>query len=162
MVTPQINKLCAQLHWSGDRPATDYEPYTESTIILPSIPQMSECGLAGIYDDGVLVQDVIDYEKNVYIKRIGKDNSGFYVLETAMIYPINDNIVQNCICCDSGTEEFKDCRLPLTANIIFYMRSLVSEIRNFFDRLMDGQKISDATVLADKLIQVIKYSNTSS
>ncbi|MBO7281139.1 MAG: hypothetical protein J6V00_08280 [Bacteroidaceae bacterium] len=238
VVTPQTNKLCAHLHWSGDRPATDYEPYIESTILLPKIPQMSEWGLAGISTSGKMVQDFIDLERMKYYKKISYidlgnitwfryldfPNIGLYYgrvqqtnipklkmicdkytsiswnlggitdncimshYESSLVYIRNDKFVDksasdfketlrgvklfyelaipeeytlhtaiapNYINSDYGIEEFKDGNVPLTANILFYMRSLVSEIRNFLDRLMTGIGSTDATVVADKLLAAI-------
>ena len=90
VVTPTTDKLCAHFHWSGDREITDYEEYVESNVALPTIPEMSEWGLA--------------------------------------------------------------------ANIMFYMRSLVSETRNFIDRLMAGLGTSDATAVADRIVAAVTAS----
>ena len=239
VVTPQTNKLCAHLHWSGDRPITDYEPYIESTILLPKIPQMSEWGLAGISTSGKMVQDVIDLENKKYINKIAcvdmdklswqryltitdayiyyarisdkdtklsilqnvysyipypggisttkindraiftnpnlsviyiRDDSAkdiktlklslvgeklYYSLPVIEEYDITINVIPNYISCDYGIEEFKGISMPLAANILFYMRSLVSEVRNFLDRLMAGIGSTDATVVADKLLAAI-------
>ena len=45
-------------------------------------------------------------------------------------------------------------QIPLSANILFYMRSLVSETRNFLDRLMAGLG-SDVTAVADKIVAAV-------
>ena len=69
---PTIANLCAHFLWSEDKCERDsYEPYFESKIELPTIPQMSEWGLAGISSRRTMVQDIIDLENNKYIKRIG-------------------------------------------------------------------------------------------
>lgn len=69
---PTTANLCAHFLWSEDKCERDsYEPYFESKIELPVIPQMSEWGLAGIQSSGTLVADTIDFERGVYIKRIG-------------------------------------------------------------------------------------------
>ena len=314
VVTPVTNKLCAHLHWSGDRAITDYEEYIESNVTLPAIPQMSEWGLAGISSSGTVVQDTIDLENNIFRKRIwsidlgelnwkyateawnvysyddkrlyipkrmlenmttpyifssldyntskritnlqynSSDNSisitsneGVYVAgevynfsqevvihkatctqvqsyvpsgdnksgnilcseyitisrgqcyygteikgigfwgngylavvdnklsgkSTSEIkeylsgvkiyyeqtepeeYPIVTKTAPNYIGSDYGTEKFVGSKIPLVANILFYMRSLVSETRNFLDRLMAGLGTSDATTVADKIIAAV-------
>ena len=69
---PTTANLCAHFLWSEDKCKRDtYEPYFESKIELPVIPQMSEYGLAGIQSSATLVCDEIDFERGVYIKRIG-------------------------------------------------------------------------------------------
>lgn len=160
VVTPVTDKLCVHLHWSGDRSITDYEPYIESNISLPNIPQMSEWGLAGMYINNELVQDVIDLENNRYIKRIGKNAEGFFPLEVQEEYPIVAKVAPNYISNDYGVEEFMGSKVPLVANILFYMRSLVSETRNFIDRLMAGLGVSDVTALADKIVATLMPKQT--
>ena len=248
VVTPTTDKLCAHFHWSGDRAATDYEPYVESSVALPVIPEMNEWGLAGIQASGTMAQDTIDLEKMVYIKRVGCVNLGdlekwssfdtdtntgetykmfaaidlkglaapavygnfgnavcanlnndkalsvkdfmpneslrlysngtlyfrfdscqtvdeikavlngrilYYELATPEEYPIVTKAAPNYIGSDYGVEEFTGSKVPLAANILFYMRSLVSETRNFLDRLMTGLGTSDATVVADKIIAAV-------
>lgn len=317
VVTPTTDKLCAHFHWSGDRATTDYEPYVESCVALPTIPEMSEWGLAGISSSGTVVQDTIDLENNIFRKRIwsidlgelnwkyateawnvysyddkrlyipkcmlenmttpyifssldyntskritnlqynSSDNSisitsneGVYVAgevynfsqevvihkatctqvlsyapsgdnksgnilcseyttisrgqcyygteikgiglwgsgylsvvdnklsgkSTSEIkeylsgvkiyyeavspeeYPIVTKAAPNYIGSDYGTEQFVGSRIPLVANILFYMRSLVSETRNFLDRLMAGLATSDATAVADRIVAAVTAS----
>ncbi len=310
VVTPTTDKLCAHFHWSGDRATTDYEPYVESVVTLPEIPQMSEWGLAGIQASGTMAQDTIDLENNTYTKRIarislssfskienavtarvwraytGSDgttlyrhsvsssashlyytpeernkilhgtwsnndifiaNNGvqytydesknvthyvaqfaypdfapyvaslykvpnvvsdmfiadsmstvdggtvvpsvgclsgrlyisspalkdkdetalksllnnsllYYELATPEEYPIVTKAAPNYIGSDYGVEEFTGSKIPLAANILFYMRSLVSETRNFLDRLMSRLGISDATAVADKIVAAVAAS----
>ena len=317
VVTPTTDKLCAHFHWSGDRATTDYEPYVESVVTLPEIPQMSEWGLAGISSSGTVVQDTIDLENNIFRKRIwsidlgelnwkyatepwnvysyddkrlyipkrmlenmttpyifssldyntskritnlqynSSDNSisitsneGVYVAgevynfsqevfihkatctqvqsyapsgdnksgnilcseyttisrgqcyygteikgigfwgngylavvdnklsgkSTSEIkeylsgvkiyyeqtepeeYPIVTKAAPNYIGSDYGTEKFVGSKIPLVANILFYMRSLVSETRNFLDRLMAGLATSDATAVADRIVAAVTAS----
>ena len=229
VVTPTTDKLCAHFHWSGDRAMSDYEPYTESTISFPVIPQMSEWGLAGIGVNGSLVADTIDLDRMVYTKRIGrlkgmdklnwfkgadglfysqqiiglrdfsntiitdagytqganadgtitindygrlylwdssiesldelknllKDKTLYYHLRTVETYPIVTKAAPNYVGSDYGVEEFIGSRVPLVANILFYMRSLVSETRNFLDRLMAGLGTSDATAVADRIVAAV-------
>ena len=54
-----------------------------------------------------------------------------------------------------SVEQFFGCKVPLAANILFYMRSLVSETRNFLDRLMAGLGTSDVTAVADRIVAVL-------
>lgn len=68
---PTTANLCAHFLWSEDKCVRDtYEPYFESKIELPTIPEMSEWGLAGIQTGGTLICDEINLERGVYIKRI--------------------------------------------------------------------------------------------
>lgn len=237
IVTPTTEKLCAHLHWSGDREVTDYEEYVESNVTLPTIPQMSEWGLAGIQQRRTPVCDEIDFERGVYIKRIGSVDLGsldwvwneeyqlyrhnaktpipnmasfcrglcreyifvgdyanaidnsigtiftnyifvkdskytdaeslkaslqgvilYYEFATPTEYPIVTKAAPNYIGSDYGVEQFTGSKVPLAANILFYMRSLVSETRNFLDRLMAGLG-SDVTEVADKIIAAVKQHN---
>lgn len=236
VVTPTTDKLCAHFHWSGDRAKTDYEPYIESNLSLPQIPEMSEWGLAAISVRGTTVQDIIDLENKRYKKSIGyfdigskvgvmigniyhisipdaaksiagvvpnllcakyktvlrnnMDTLGFntisqnnntstitlydsscttaeeyaaklkgvmlyYELAIPEEYPIVAKSAPNYIGSDYGVEVFMGSKVPLNANILFYMRSLVSETRNFLDRLMARLGISDATAVADKIADAI-------
>ena len=312
VVTPATDKLCAHFLWSGDRAKTDYEPYIESTISLPVIPQMSEWGLAGVCVDGNIVADVINLEKKAYVKRVGgidlgtttwtrkssswkcfsnegkciympsswknasyaftsqnfntsarisvayndgadfltvtatkdgyasgevyhRDSTGDTIVymwnssSKLLLSPTNDFSVSNIICghyrtmsrgegaygatdngvaciangvisvidgslvektseevrtallgvmlyyelaepeeypivtktapnyvgSDYGVEQFFGCKVPLAANILFYMRSLVSETRIFLDRLMAGLGTSDVTAVADRIVAVL-------
>lgn len=240
VVTPTTDKLCAHLHWSGDRAKTDYEEYVESYVALPAVPEMSEWGLAGISTSGTLAADTIDLDRMVYTKRVGcvdmgslnysyieannvfnlepytnkdlnfkgggailanayttasagfadsarpdktiyaaynkilriyiKDSSYtdaesfkaslqgvmlYYELAEPEEYPIVTKTAPNYIGSDYGVEEFVGSKVPLAANILFYMRSLVSETRNFLDRLMAGLGVSDATTAADKIVASI-------
>ena len=70
---PTTTNLCAHFLWSEDKCKRDtYEPYHESTVELPVIPQMSEWGLAGIQSSDTLACDEIDFERGVYVKKIHK------------------------------------------------------------------------------------------
>ena len=92
---PTTNNLCVHLKWSADRNEYDYEPYHESAIKLPNIPEMSEYGLAGIQSSGTLACDEIDFERGVYIKRIGAVDMGSLSWRTSKyqdIYPFFVNI----------------------------------------------------------------------
>lgn len=249
VVTPTTDKLCAHFAWSGDRAKTDYEEYTESNIAIPSIPSMSEWGLAGISTSGTLAADTIDLDRMVYTKRIGRIDMGtmawsmttvktpdekstysmfqsytlngkflkpavgktangmvygytpmpsrtvatqemtnrsimlydtgylyirddaytsadafkaamqgvmlYFELATPEEYPIVTKATPNYIGSDYGVEEFTGTKIPLAANILFYMRSLVGETRNFLDRLMARLGTSDATAVADKIADAI-------
>lgn len=74
--TTSIDKLCAHFAWSGDRLYTDYEPYEESVIELPSIPEMSDSGLIGFSSNSILTQDIIDLDNNKFIKKFDEENLG--------------------------------------------------------------------------------------
>ena len=233
VVTPTTDKLCAHLLWSGDRDSRDYEPFVESVVSLPDIPQMSEWGLAGIAWNKEYIQDTIDLEKNEYCKRVFilnfkdrtwynngnlfyadfgdvgvrnmiicngyarttynmaylpddktimysgqyvyihdlsfsgnitgfrdyiKDKFAYIAVNAKETYPIVTKAAPNYIGSDYGVEEFAGSKVPLAANILFYMRSLVSETRNFLDRLMAGLGVSDATAAADKIISSVMPS----
>lgn len=68
---PTTANLCVHFLWSEDTCDRDsYEPYFESKVELPVIPQMSEWGLAGIQSSGTIACDEIDLEKSVYRKKI--------------------------------------------------------------------------------------------
>lgn len=70
---PTTANLCAHFLWSEDKcERYTYEPYFESKVELPVIPQMSEWGLVGIQSSGTLAADTIDFERGVYVKRIHK------------------------------------------------------------------------------------------
>ena len=73
---PNATDLCVHFLWSEDRGRHDFEPYYESKVELPTIPEMSEYGLAGIQSSGTLVCDEIDFEKGVYRKKIGAVDMG--------------------------------------------------------------------------------------
>ena len=74
---PTTANLCAHFLWSEDKCERDtYEPYFESKVELPHIPEMSEYGLAGIQSKGTLACDEIDFVKGVYRKKIGAVDMG--------------------------------------------------------------------------------------
>lgn len=236
VVTPKTDKFCAHLLWSEDRARTDYEEYVESVVTLPTIPQMSEWGLAGIAASGV--RDTIDLETNKFTKRVGCVDLGsltwvkmeatrfrttgvnlnrvvntvqlvcdkftvlptihaketyinagvkdvifpvsfdndiniitsaeyesassfkaaisgvmlYYELPTPEEFPITAKPAPNYVGCDYGVEQWTGSKVPLVANILFYMRSLVSETRNFLDRLYANTATTDANEVADYII----------
>lgn len=244
VVTPTTDKLCAHLHWSGDRARNDYEEYIESNVAIPAIPQMSEYGLAGISSSGTMAQDTIDLERMIYTKRIGTLDLGtlyfrasskpgvyyaalgndgnteysltknvispdygystaavvynatsnktiyvgtsgyfvsnrqviavcdttiangtgignirgilYYELESPEEYPIVTKTDPNYIGSDYGVEKWMGSRVPLSANILFYMRSLVGETRNFLDQLYKNTEKSDAKEVANHITKGIK------
>ena len=233
VVTPVTDKLCAHFHWSGDRVKTDYEEYIESNVSIPTIPQMSEWGLAGISASGTLACDTIDLDRMVYTKRVGcfdggsilwnydetfqgfiaanamltirvespfvtnkypyvgvynnvtdktigyifnrrpfiKDSSYgtdttafkaslqgvmfYYELAEPEEYPIVTKAAPNYIGNDYGVEKWLGSQVPLSANILFYMRSLVGETRNFLDQLAANTNKSDTTEIADYITESI-------
>lgn len=242
--TASIDKLCAHFAWSGDRAVTDYEEYTDSSIEMPVIPEMSEWGLAGV---GTSTNDTIDLERGVYIKKIGSVDMGtlnwtyasesgknrflssiisdmrkraynvlpriicesfvrvmnssltsgyavdnsiwqhadyqnrvvvdapsytdaasfkaamqgvmlYYELAEYEEYPIKQRLAPAYIASDYGTEEFAGSEVPLNGNVLFYQRSLVSETRNFLDRLYSQFATTDACVVADRLAALLQQS----
>ena len=77
---PTTANLCAHFLWSEDKCERDsYEPYFESKVELPTIPEMSEWGLAGIQSSGTLACDEIDFERGVYVKRIDCVDMGSFI-----------------------------------------------------------------------------------
>ena len=62
--------MCARIQRGRSKRDT-YEPYFESKIELPTIPEMSEWGLAGIGASGTFVADTIDLERMTYTTKIG-------------------------------------------------------------------------------------------
>lgn len=238
IVTPSTHNLCCHFLWGEDRNKHDYEPYVESVVELPTIPQMSEWGLAGIKTSGTPVCDEIDFERGVYIKRVGavdlgslswvydtansafrttintmkpsqtskeyvsgfvqdkynidntsgvstmtdksarrynksiyiKDSSYtnatsfkdslqgtmlYYELETPEEYPISTKAL-NYIGSDYGTEQFLGTKVPLNANTLYYMRSLVGETRNFLDKMYNNTKKESANEVADYITNGIE------
>ena len=89
------------------------------------------------------------------LKNLLKDKTLYYHLRTVETYPIVTKTAPNYVGSDYGVEEFTGSKVPLVANILFYMRSLVSETRNFLDRLMAGLGTSDATAVADRIVAAI-------
>jgi hypothetical protein len=106
---PTTANLCAHFLWSEDKCERDsYEPYFESKVELPTIPQMSEYGLAGIQSSGTLVCDEIDFERGVYIKRIGSVDMGSLTWKRSTISgvffaAVNDMLSSNAISGTLGT-----------------------------------------------------------
>ena len=84
----------------------------------------------------------------------------YYELAEPEEYPIVTKTAPNYIGSDYGVEEFVGSKIPLAANILFYMRSLVGETRNFLDRLMARLGTSDATAVADKIADAILPQDT--
>ena len=82
----------------------------------------------------------------------------YYEMRTPEEYPILTKAAPNYIGSDYGVEEFTGSKIPLAANILFYMRSLVSETRNFLDRLMAGLGTSDTTAVADRIVAAVTAS----
>ena len=236
IVTPVTEKLCAHLHWSADRATTDYEPYIESVVSLPNIPEMSEWGLAAAGS----VRDCIDFEKMEYsnlvnrvdlgslswnynaadethphgyltatiedakfssstnviteayctcadfsvdksiiampasnticivdssytdVDKLGNSLNGMYAYyeKTPEKYSIVTKSAPNYIGSDYGVEEFVGSQTPVGANTLYYMRSLVSEVRNFLDRLMSWLG-SDVVAVADRIIASISSTETN-
>ena len=89
------------------------------------------------------------------VKTYLKGVKAYYVLNTPEEYSIATKVTPNYIAGDYGVEEFIGGNVPFNSNILFYMRSLVNETRNFLDRLMDGLG-SDITAVADKIVVAVK------
>ena len=89
------------------------------------------------------------------VKTYLKGVKAYYVLNTPEEYSIATKVAPNYIAGDYGVEEFIGGNVPFNSNILFYMRSLVNETRNFLDRLMDGLG-SDITAVADKIVVAVK------
>lgn len=109
----------------------------------------------------ILVRDS-SYSDVASFKNAVKGSLLYYTLATPEEYAIIVRTAPNYIGSDYGVEEFSGSKVPLVANILFYMRSLVSETRNFLDRLMAGLGTSDATAVADKIIAAIASDETGS
>ena len=62
---------------------------------------------------------------------------------------------------DYGTEEFEGTTVPLQNNKLFYMRSLVGELRNFLDRLYSSLATTDASIVADRLAEFVLQNEAS-
>lgn len=95
------------------------------------------------------------------LKNLLKDKTLYYHLKTVETYPIVAKAAPNYIGNDYGVEEFMGSKVPLVANILFYMRSLVSETRNFLDRLMAGLGTSDTTAVADRIVAAVLPSQAT-
>ena len=129
---PTTANLCAHFLWSEDCDKNAYEPYYESVVELPHIPEMSEYGLAGIQSSGTPACDEIDLVKGVYRKKIGcvtTDNANWKKLSGSSdknIYYI----------------KLDDLFIP---NSWDYLSSIVCDRYNTV-------KTNDASLLADKSI----------
>ena len=129
---PTTANLCAHFLWSEDCDKNAYEPYYESVVELPKIPEMSEWGLAGIQSSGTPACDEIDLVKGVYRKKIGcvtTDNANWKKLSGSSdknIYYI----------------KLDDLFIP---NSWDYLSSIVCDRYNTV-------KTNDASLLADKSI----------
>lgn len=83
---PDVTNLCVHFLWSEDWDRHDYEPYHESVVALPDIPEMSEWGLAGLCSSvgAKAVYDTIDLENSRYTRRIGSLKIKELSLETGI------------------------------------------------------------------------------
>ena len=82
----------------------------------------------------------------------------YYAAITPEVYDITGEFDNNYIGCDYGVEGFTGSEVPLNSNILFYMRSLVNETRNFLDRLMSGFGTTDVSAIADRIVAVVNPS----
>ena len=85
----------------------------------------------------------------------------YYAMRTPVEYPIKERLAPAYIASDYGTEEFAGSKVPLNGNILFYQRSLVSETRNFLDRLMAGLGVTDVKTAADMIASAITTTTTN-
>lgn len=111
----------------------------------------------GVYFTGA----VFNSSKTDDVKNVLKGVSLAYALKKPEVYLLQTKAAPNYIGCDYGVEEFTGSKVPLVANILFYMRSLVSETRNFLDRLMAGLGTSDATAVADRIVAAVLPSQAT-
>ena len=121
---PTTDNLCAHFLWSEDKCERDsYEPYFESKVELPIIPEMSEWGLAGIGVNGSLVADTIDLDRMVYTKRIGRlkemDKLNWYKGANGLFYSqqiIGLRNFSNTIITDAGYTQGANADGTITIN----------------------------------------------
>lgn len=92
------------------------------------------------------------------VKTYLKGVKAYYVLNTPEEYSIATKAAPNYIAGDYGVEEFIGGNVPFNSNILFYMRSLVNETRNFLDRLMSGFGTTDVSAIADRIVAVVNPS----
>ena len=83
----------------------------------------------------------------------------YYELESPEEYPIVTKTAPNYIGSDYGVEKWMGSRIPLSANILFYMRSLVGETRNFLDQLYTNTERFDAKEVADYITNGIEENS---
>ncbi len=108
-----------------------------------------------VYDNNINVITSTEYASLNEFKEAVSGVKLYYELAEQEEYPIVAKAAPNYIGSDYGVEEFMGSKVPLVANILFYMRSLVSETRNFLDRLMAGLGVSDATTVADMIVAAV-------
>lgn len=82
----------------------------------------------------------------------------YYELAVPEVYSI-DVDGNSYIANDYGVEHFVGTSIPVSASQLFYIRKIVSELRNFLDKLMDGLGVSDSIAAAKAILEVIKPSN---
>ncbi len=110
-------------------------------------------------DDGCLNESESSKKLNAFLATLSEsDRTVFCVLRQGEEYPIPVKSAPNYIASDYGVEEFSGVKIPLASNNLFYMRSLVGEVRNFFDRLQSALGLTDVTSVANKIASSINIS----
>ena len=124
------------------------ETYTNNTALKDVIFPVS-------FDNDINIMTSVEYASVADFKAAVSGVKLYYELPTHEEFPITAKAAPNYVGCDYGVEQWTGSKVPLVANILFYMRSLVSETRNFLDRLMAGLGTSDATAVADRIVAAI-------
>ena len=124
--------LCAHFLWSEDCDKNAYEPYYESIVELPKIPEMSEYGLAGIQSSGTLVCDEIDLVKGVYRKKIYAQDlsiSGFWINSREgfdyFLFPVTVAATGNNIMCERYTSMQGSVDALLDKSIMLFQKKYI-------------------------------------
>ncbi len=124
------------------------ETYTNNTALKDVIFPVS-------FDNDINIMTSVEYASVADFKAAVSGVKLYYELPAYEEYPITAKAAPNYVGSDYGVEQFEGSKIPLVANILFYMRSLVSETRNFLDRLMAGLGTSDATAVADRIVAAV-------
>lgn len=75
----------------------------------------------------------------------------YYELAVPEVYDITDNVFKNFVASDYGTENFTGSSVPLGDNAVFFMRSLVGELRNLLDKLYDTFSTTEISALVERI-----------
>ena len=124
------------------------ETYTNNTALKDVIFPVS-------FDNDINIMTSVEYASVADFKAAVSGVKLYYELPAYEEYPITAKAAPNYVGSDYGVEQFEGSKIPLAANILFYMRSMVSETRNFLDRLMAGLGTSDATAVADRIVAAV-------
>ncbi len=98
----------------------------------------------------------VDSLRNWFVNNLTDKQAAIYYVSAEEIYPIDSTGTSTFLASDYGCEEIVGSSIPLGNNIIFYMRSLVSEVRNFIDRLYARFSTTDAKFVADRIYSTVK------